>query len=53
MHHYIRTLLEEKATLKWYRTVPVRNLTGGAEGDSACTLSGIGTGVGSTDGGKR
>jgi len=31
MHYHIRPLLQNKATLKWYRAVHFKNLTGWAE----------------------
>src|SRR5258708_459326 len=30
LHHHIKPLLQKKATEKWYRLVPIRNLTGGS-----------------------
>jgi hypothetical protein len=31
MHYYIRLLIQNEATLKWYRAVHFKNLTGWAE----------------------
>jgi len=37
LHHNSKTVLQKKATEKWYRAVRIKNLTKGSDGCSACT----------------
>jgi hypothetical protein len=38
LHHNIKALLQKKATEKWYRAVPIKNLTEGSDARSACNV---------------